>query len=138
MLSRLVYASQATVPFDHDLPAILQWCSDFNPSLHVTGLLCFLDGVYMQYLEGEEAVLESLFASISKDTRHAGVTLLEKRATPQRAFPQWSMKLMEWDDRSRAIFRSFSPGSRLDLYASDPSTAAPLMRALIRGVDWRL
>ena len=101
-------------------------------------MLCCLDGVYMQYLEGEESVLEDLFASIRKDTRHSGVTLLEQRAVAQRTFPEWSMKMMEWDERSKAIFRSFSPGASLDLYASDPSTAAPLLRALIREADWKL
>lgn len=138
MLSRLVYASRATAPHQADLSVILQWCEDVNPSLGVTGLLCCLDGVYMQYLEGEDAVLDELFASIRKDSRHSGATILERRPIPQRAFPQWSMKLMEWDERSKAIFQSFSPGANLDLYATDASTAAPLMRALIREADWKL
>ena len=138
MLIRLVYASRATAASRDELPAILQWCHDVNPTLEVTGLLCHLDGVYMQYLEGESTVLEPLFTSIAKDKRHSGVTLLERRAIPRRAFPDWSMKLLEWDERSKAIFRSFSPGTSLDLYASDPSTAAPLLRALIREADWTL
>ena len=135
MLIRLVYASRATAAFHDDLPSILQWCHDVNPSLGVTGMLCCLDGVYMQYLEGEADVLEPLFASIARDARHSGVTLLERRAIPRRAFPEWSMKLLAWDERSKAIFRSFSPGVSLDLYAGDPSTAAPLLRALIREAD---
>src|ERR1700712_108942 len=73
MLIRLVYASRAVGSFHDDVPGILQWSRDFNPSLEVTGMLCCLDGVYMQYLEGEESVLEDLFASIRKDTRHSGV-----------------------------------------------------------------
>ena len=48
------------------------------------------------------------------------------------------MKLLEWDERREAIFRSFSPGANLDLYAADASTAAPLLRALIREADWKL
>lgn len=138
MLFRLVYASRAVAPYDNDLPLILDWCIDTNPSLDVSGVLCFLDGVYMQYLEGDEATLERLFASIKGDTRHTAVTRLEWRAIPRRAFPQWAMRMLEWDEHSKAIFRSFSPGSNLDLYASDPSTAAPMVRALIRGPDWRL
>lgn len=92
----------------------------------------------MQYLEGEEDTLDTLFASIRADARHTSVTQLERRGIPRRAFPEWSMKVMEWNDHSKAVFRSFSPGASLDLYAGDPVTAAPLLRALFRGPDWKL
>lgn len=101
-------------------------------------MLCLLDGVYMQYLEGEEVVVDQLFEQIRADKRHVGATVLERRAIKQRAFAQWSMKLLAWDERNTAIFRSFSPGANLDLYATDPSTAAPLVRALIRPPDWKM
>ena len=48
------------------------------------------------------------------------------------------MALLEWNEHSRNIFRSFSPDSKFDLYAADPSTAAPLLRALVRAPDWKL
>lgn len=138
MLIRLVYASRAVAQFDEDLPDILAWCHDHNPSLGVTGILCSLDGVYMQYLEGEAAIVTQLFEQIRVDKRHYDATVLERREIAQRSFPAWSMKLLKWDERNTAIFRSFSPGANLDLYASDPSTAAPLIRAMIRAPDWKL
>ncbi|RYZ81428.1 MAG: hypothetical protein EOP06_23495, partial [Proteobacteria bacterium] len=67
-------------------------------------------------------VLE-LFESIRKDARHQGATPLDQRTIARRSYPNWSMALMQWDERTRAIFRSFSPGKNLDLYASDPTTA---------------
>ena len=48
------------------------------------------------------------------------------------------MALLDWDDNTRAIFRSFSPDAQLDLYAADPSTAAPMLRALVRAPGWKL
>lgn len=138
MLTRIVYASHARAAAEDDIPAILAWSRRVNPGLGVTGVLCFLDGVYMQYLEGEEAELDALFASIRTDARHHDVTLLERRAVPGRAFCEWAMALLAWDDNTRNIFRSFSPGTNLDLYASDPSTSAPLVRALTRGAGWKL
>lgn len=138
MLSRFIYASHARANAEEDIPGILAWSRRVNPELGITGVLCFLDGVYMQYIEGEEAALEALFTSIRKDPRHSDVTLLERRAVPRRAFSDWAMSLLEWDDNTQNIFRSFSPGKHLDLYASDPSTSAPLVRALIRGAGWKL
>jgi hypothetical protein len=90
----------------------------------------------MQYLEGEEGTVLELFKSIRKDTRHQGPTILDQKTIMHRAYPDWSMALMQWDARTKAIFRSFSPGKNLDLYASDPTTAAPLVRALTRDKGW--
>lgn len=138
MLIRLVYASRSPSHSAEDLPAILDWSRRVNAQLGVTGVLCYLDGVYMQYLEGEERTVDALFASIRADSRHQDATPLERRVISARAFPQWSMALLEWDDNTRAIFRSFSPEARLDLYAADPSTAAPMVRAMMRGPGWKL
>lgn len=138
MLIRLVYASRSHGRSDQDLSAILEWSRRVNPELEVTGVLCYLDGVYMQYLEGEESKVDALFKSIQADKRHGSVTPLERRAIAKRAFPAWSMALLEWDDNTRAIFRSFSPEAQLDFYAADPSTAAPMLRALARAPGWKL
>ena len=137
MLIRLIYASRARPNAVQDLDGILDWSRSYNPRVGITGVLCLLDDTYMQYLEGEEADVATLFASIRQDTRHRDPTILDRRAIAQRAYPTWSMAALEWDDRTRAIFRSFSPGTHLDLYASDPTTAAPLVRALTRSVDWK-
>jgi hypothetical protein len=134
---RLIYASHARPSCLEDVPGILQWSRTYNPRLGITGVLCLLENTYMQYLEGEEGDVTTLFESIRRDGRHHGATVLDQRQIARRAYPDWSMAFLEWDDRTKAIFRSFSPGQDLDLYASDPSTAAPLVRALTREVDWR-
>jgi hypothetical protein len=128
---RLIYASHARATCLDDIPDILEWSYAHNPGLGITGVL-----TYMQYLEGEEATVLELFESIRKDTRHRRATILDQRLIARRAYPAWSMALMQWDERTKAIFRSFSPGQHLDLYASDPTTAAPLVRALTRDESW--
>lgn len=134
---RLIYASHARLSCLEDVPGILEWSNTHNPGLGITGVLCLLDHTYMQYLEGQEAIVLALFQSILKDTRHQGATILDQRKILRRAYPDWHMALMQWDTRTKAIFRSFSPGKNLDLYASDPATAAPLVRALTRDSDWK-
>jgi len=135
-MHRLIYASHARESHEQDIEDILEWSRTHNPGLGITGVLCLLDGTYMQYLEGEEEDVKALFASIRQDTRHHGATVLDERAISHRAYPDWSMATLGWDARTKAIFRSFSPGRHLDLYAGDPSTAAPLVRALTRATDW--
>jgi hypothetical protein len=137
MLNRLIYASHARASCLDDVPGILDWSRTYNPGLGITGVLCLLDQTYMQHLEGEEAAVKALFESIRRDRRHHGAVVLDQRPIARRAYPDWSMAIMEWDARTKAIFRSFSPGQSLDLYASDPTTAAPLVHALTRAADWK-
>ncbi|MBU1358762.1 MAG: BLUF domain-containing protein [Gammaproteobacteria bacterium] len=137
MLLRLVYVSKAVAPDGQDLPSILEKSSENNPALEVTGVLCHLDPVYLQYIEGEESTIDALYERIRTDPRHTDCTTLERRAIPRRAFPDWSMKLLEWNEHTQSIFRSFSPDAAQDLFSADPSTAAPLVRALVRSPDWK-
>lgn len=137
MLIRQIYVSRASNRKDSDLAEILEWSHTANAALGVTGILLFLDEVYMQYLEGEAAMVDALFASIRLDFRHRKVTPLERRLIPKRAFPFWKMALIEWTPETKAIFRSFSPGTQLDLYEQEPETAAPFLRALSTTPGWR-
>ncbi|RYF40285.1 MAG: BLUF domain-containing protein, partial [Comamonadaceae bacterium] len=114
--------------FEHARPA--------NAVLGITGGLVVLDQVFLQYLEGEESVVDAMFSKILTDPRHSDVKLLERRDIRLRAFRGWRMGLLRWNPASKAIFYSFSPGARLDLYATDPSTAAPLFRALAKAKCW--
>ena len=135
MLVRLIYVSRiADCPlgvFD-----ILKHARPANAVLGITGGLVELDQVFLQYLEGEESVVDVMYGKILKDPRHTDIKLLERRAIKLRAFSGWRMALLRWNPDSKAIFYSFSPGARLDLYATDPSTAAPLFRALAKAECW--
>jgi hypothetical protein len=137
MIMRLIYASRARSSGTTDLDAILEWSRAHNPGLGITGTLCLLDGTYIEHLEGEEASVRSLFDNIRQDSRHCDVTVLDQRRVQRRAYPDWSLALRVWDERTKAIFRSFSPGQNLDLYANDPATSAPLVKALTRPEDWK-
>ena len=81
--------------------------------------------------------IQRLSEHIRQDARHRDVTVLDQRPISRRAYPDGSLALRAWDDRTKAIFRSFSPGQNLDLYASEPGTSAPLIKALTRSEDWK-
>lgn len=46
---------------------------------------------FFQELEGEEVVINELYAQIEKDSRHKDCTLIEKQTITEREFPYWSM-----------------------------------------------
>lgn len=107
-----------------------------NRRLAVTGGLVYLDRVFMQYLEGPAEAVDALFGRIQVDARHHDVKLLERRLVPRRMFCDWSMGLLAWTESTTAVYCSFSPGQALDLYETDPSTAAPLFRAWAASGEW--
>ena len=61
-----------------------------NVALDVTGLLLFIDGGFLQILEGEERTVRELFDRIAADPRHWNTRILLDRESP-RAFGGWSM-----------------------------------------------
>ncbi len=91
-LRRLIYISSATHDFGQaDLDQILARSRTNNTARGLTGMLLFHDSCFFQVLEGEAASVERTFATISRDTRHGGVILLESKSVAERGFPQWSM-----------------------------------------------
>lgn len=110
MLVRLIYTSRAPSPHPNDLSNILHTSRTMNPRFGITGALCFLDGAYMQYLEGEEPEVRALYAAIERDERHQSPRLLELTRIQVRFFPAWSMALLKWDERLETIFQGFATG----------------------------
>lgn len=132
---RLIYVSHALPPVDTS--RLLRQAWENNPGTGITGGLAVLDGVFLQYLEGEDNEVEALFSRIGQDDRHENVKVLERRGISRRMFEDWSMAILVWTEETRNIFYSFSPGNALDLYQTDPSTAAPLFRAWAATSAWK-
>jgi hypothetical protein len=62
-----------------------------NALLGITGLLLYIDGGFLQMLEGEERALRELHGRICADRRHWDLRLMLDRESGARAFPGWSM-----------------------------------------------
>ena len=130
---RLIYTSHAVAPVDLDALLKQAWVN--NPSTGITGGLVFLDNVYFQYLEGNYESVETVFKKILVDSRHRDVKVLERRSIQKRMFKTWAMALLRWTDNTKNIYVSFSPGQALNLYETDPTTAAALFRAWAKASD---
>lgn len=136
MLARLIYASKARGFNAADLADILRVSRSDNRRDGITGALGLLDGVYVQYLEGDEHVVEALYARIAVDQRHRVPAVLDRTFIAVRAFPEWSMALLHWDERIRALARRHGVGDAQTLYELAPQQAAPFFRALAATPNW--
>jgi len=62
-----------------------------NAMLGITGLLLYIDGGFLQMLEGDERAVRELYARVGEDRRHWELRLMLDREVDDRAFPGWSM-----------------------------------------------
>ena len=136
MLIRIIYVSHAGSLLPLDLKDILATARKNNPLLGITGAMCFIDGDYLQCLEGEAEVLDVLYQKIEKDDRHAAPKLLQRSAISERVFPKWAMALLTWNEETKTVFRRHNPQGAFDVYLSDPATVESLLRAWAGTTNW--
>ena len=74
-----------------ELEEILEQARRNNESRGITGALVYVDGVFLQILEGERGTVEALMDKISQDVRHETVTVLQQADIPSAAFVDWKM-----------------------------------------------
>ncbi len=97
-LLRLTYASRAAEGLDReDLAAIAREAQARNRGLGITGLLLYVEGDFLQVLEGPGADVERLYEMIEADPRNKWVTRLSTERILRRAFEGWSMGCFEVD-----------------------------------------
>ena len=74
-----------------ELEEILQHARGSNAMKGITGALIYVDGVFLQILEGETDTVQELMARISKDVRHETVTVLKQGEISCATFSDWKM-----------------------------------------------
>jgi hypothetical protein len=91
-MHQVIYSSAAVTPFtEAQLTELLSRARVNNARLGVSGMLLYHEGSFLQVLEGETAVLDTLFRIIDKDKRHHRVMPLLEREVEQRHFGAWQM-----------------------------------------------
>jgi adenylate cyclase len=75
-----------------------------NKKKGITGVLIFVQGLFFQLLEGDEKIVDELFAYIKEDERHEEVMCLKtENNVTVRLFPEWSMKMINLDRNDSEI-----------------------------------
>ena len=87
-----IYSSKSATPMQMDeLEELLEHARNSNAERGITGALVYVDGVFLQILEGELEAVQELMGKISKDFRHETVTVLKEGAIPSASFSDWEM-----------------------------------------------
>lgn len=63
-----------------------------NKAENISGILCYGNGYFFQYIEGSEQALTNLKNRILKDNRHKDIQTLAFSAITERRFTGWSLR----------------------------------------------
>lgn len=103
-LHLITYISDFALPAseaDLTLRKIVQTAQRENPRRQITGVLFFINGKFLQIIEGEEAHLRQLMRNIEADPRHGHVEYLIDCPVDKRGFQQWNMDSFNLDAESK-------------------------------------
>jgi len=94
-LTSIVYSSKVKgyitdIELESELENIHKSSIYFNIENDITGYLLYMDGYFIQYIEGSTADVEKLYLKISLDPRHSSITLLSHEKINKRAFEKWT------------------------------------------------
>ena len=88
----LVYRSVASPTFKQvDVKELLEKARVNNLRDRITGCLLYYEGEFIQYLEGNQVKVLTLFDKIKVDKQHKDVTILSYGVTDSREFKDWEM-----------------------------------------------
>jgi len=88
----LVYTSHAVEPLNQkELVDLLRESRTFNRQHHITGMLLYLNGKFIQILEGKKDDVQKIYQKITQDKRHHRVIMIMEGNSPGRVFHDWSM-----------------------------------------------
>jgi hypothetical protein len=105
----LIYVSSAVNLFsDEQLRELLEVSRRNNEPRGVTGLLLYVDGNFIQALEGEKEEVLATQRRIANDPRHRGLITLLQGEIEKREFGDWSMGFHKVNKDSGAALPGYS------------------------------
>jgi hypothetical protein len=111
MFATWLYVSISTLEenANDEIASILSTAQSRNPELGLTGVLIASVRHFAQFLEGPDAGLETMKASIMRDQRHRGVLTLASESTERRRYGRW---VLAYSGRSTFVDRVLSDALR--------------------------
>jgi hypothetical protein len=126
----LIYISSATALMTQaELSALLPQIRDRNKSLHVTGLLIYCEGTFIQVLEGKADTVTKIFKTIAADPRHRNVIKLAEGTLETRNFPEWSMAFTAVNPEECKMLEGYiNPHSKNFIKSDTPHVAITILK----------
>lgn len=132
MLVSLTYWSKAADNYEPlEIDSIKTCAEEFNKANGITGCLLLINGFFMQTLEGDADIVNSVYRKIVKDSRHYNIRLLNYTQIMKRHFMDWIFVVsISEDECLQDILMSYSSQMPFSLDDICPSSVDHLMNEL--------
>ncbi len=97
---RLMYRSRNKIPVEQrktELGTLFSVARSNNKKQQITGALLISGDWFAQVLEGTEALVRALFATIEADPRHENIAVIQSGTAGDRLFSRWAMARVSED-----------------------------------------
>jgi hypothetical protein len=136
-MHHLIYLSQATRPLSATaLTCLLEQARQANAQQHLTGALVYGNKRFIQLLEGEQAVLEQVYARISQDPRHQHLCKVAAYPIAARRFAEWPLAFQSLSPAQFAHLAGYlaptTSRQHLSVYGSVTTPFVEAMQALMQ------
>jgi len=92
LMHRIIYLSSSVkLLTSEEINFLLMQSRRNNQETLITGILLYIDGDFLQVLEGPEAELNKLFDTIKADSRHQCIITVFDGKIKGKYFPDWIM-----------------------------------------------
>ncbi len=132
MLVRCLYASRAAAPLVPSVvDSILEQSRKNNPRQGITGMLCFVDDIFIQVIEGGRDEVCELFNAIVRDDRNLNVRILIYEEISERKFGSWTMGQVNIAKLNPALLLKYSEKAVLNPFACSGHATMALLDELV-------
>ncbi len=130
---RIIYLSSAVKEFsEEEISLLLIHSRKHNAEHHITGVLLYIEGDFLQVIEGEKIIIKQLFEKIKVDPRHKGVICVFDGAIKERNFKDWSMGFCALEYENLRQICGYETFERKDLFDSTDKTASVFLELFIK------
>lgn len=132
---QVIYSSQATVPMSvADLEKILVDARAGNERRGVTGVLVYVDGFFLQILEGPKDTVQGLVSSIARDSRHSSLQVFHEAEIAQPLFSTWRMAFVSPTPDQVAAWAGHEGTASIQTILADMQATPGRASQVVRGI----
>jgi hypothetical protein len=92
-----------------------------NNARDITGILVYVDGVFLQIIEGDREAVLHLMTSLGKDSRHNSIKIIHEAEIEERTFASWRMAYLDATPEQMAAWAGLSGTATIESILEDLS-----------------
>jgi hypothetical protein len=131
-MQRIIYISSSQEYLNGEkIEMLLGQSRKYNLENKISGILIYIEGDFLQVIEGPKFAILDLFESIKKDSRHKRIMTIVNTEIKKRSFPKWNMGFCAMDYKELKEIKGYENLSTETLSKFSDKTAHAFITSFI-------